>query len=96
MLEAYNSYARAIKYKSGLIIQWGRSPEATGTDLKTVNLPTPFSGTNYSVVLTTTGGQTNGNVNNGNYINSLANGSFTYYNGYGSYNSKPYWLAIGY
>lgn len=76
------------KFGNGLIIQWGLAN--TGG---TVTLPTPFSSTDYSVVLTRI--NTDTKYHSGSYIQTLTTTNFSF-NGADANGSPHKWLAIGY
>lgn len=85
ILKASNGY---VKFGNGLIIQWGTA--STGG---TVTLPTSFTSSNYSVVLTRV--NTDTKYHGGSYVKTLSPTNFTFSGA--DANSKPHtWLAIGY
>lgn len=77
-----------FKLGNGLIIQWGTAD--TGG---TITLPTAFTSTNYSVVISRV--NTDTKYHGGSYVQTLTTTNFSF-NGADA-NSKPHkWIAIGY
>lgn len=81
------------KFTNGLIIQWGKVSSASSSTA--VTLPTAFSGTNYSVTITSIG-------NSGVYQRLISadtaktSTKFTTYASGGASSDAFHWLAIGY
>lgn len=77
-----------FKLGNGLIIQWGTA--STGG---TITLPTAFTSTNYSVVISRVNVDTK--YHGGSYVQTLTTTNFTF-NGADANGSNHKWLAIGY
>ena len=83
-----------FKLGNGLIIQWGRVANVATIGPSTVNLPTAFSNTNYSVVTTAA---TSGTAYTGMMqVYDKTTATFKLDNSNTNYNDPAQWLAIGY
>ncbi len=82
-----------IKYKSGLIIQWGVTQSTTATGALTVVLPIAFSNFNYGLSVGVIYGGTNWSSEI--YVHRQYETHFLYYK-YANSNVPMTWIAIGY
>ena len=86
-----------VKFSNGMIIQWGREGSMGNGTSKSVNLPTNFSTTNYTVGGSSNYVQSAGDKRSSWYVTGLNKGSFTLNSRFEqSSNNTIYWVAIGF